>query len=102
MHAYARGEAMPFARRAALALVVCALLGCTRPQERPPTTETPAVTPPALTKVLLGTSNTIADTAIFVGIEKRFFEEQGVEVERVNLGTAETAIPALAAEQIQV
>jgi NitT/TauT family transport system substrate-binding protein len=95
---------MLLARRMTLwALVVCLGIACARPQESPasPTTG-PATAPPALSKMSLGTSKTIADTVIFVGIEKQLFQQQGLDVELENLGTAETAIPALAAEQIQL
>ena len=78
-------------------------LACARPQESPGSpAPLPATAPPALSKVSLGTSKTIADTVLFVGMEKQFFQQQGLDVELENLGTAETAIPALAGEQIQV
>ena len=44
----------------------------------------------------------ISSAPYFIGIEEGYFEEQGIEVEVVNLVSTEEVMPALASGQVDV
>jgi NitT/TauT family transport system substrate-binding protein len=96
-----------------LALLVVGLVGCAAPQQEPPrpppakAVEAPAATSvptpsPQPQTIRLGLLGSVTDAGFFIGLERGYFREQGLELEVTPFDSAARMVAPLSAGQLDV
>ncbi len=85
---------------AALSILLTGLAAC-GPVTSQPASGSPSVAPSPVT-VKLGQVGGISDAAIFIGIEKGYFKEQGIDIDSQRFDSAARMVPFLGTGQLDV
>src|SRR5262249_22480689 len=57
--------------------------------------------PPSLTPLRMGTQTSVNDIAMWLGAERGYFQQEGVELDLVPFSNASEMVPAIATEQLE-
>src|SRR5690349_19316488 len=86
---------------ALIALSLLAACAPSAPAPAAPAASAPTAAPVALTPVRMGTQTSVNDIAMWLGAERGYFKEEGVDLDLIPFSNASEMVPSLATDQLE-